>query len=228
MSDNRFKDCETAEAVLMKFWRALPVALAYELRPDALARIAELQPRTVDEAGRERAREVTYDWWLNTTGMSRANADQLVDRIIDALGWTAAEPEPVAPVSNRVAVTKKEWERAVNAASEHHFVDHQSAFGDKCFCGWTSHEVPHAEHQINYVLDALDCMGLVIHEPAPVADAPHQCADVADDCCERTPATPAVELDCDGLLRLASGLNDIEVLTGIRLSVQVLRIGGDQ
>lgn len=38
--------------------------------------------------------------------------------------------------------------------AEHRFLDHRSSFGDKCYCGWTSQDEPHAQHAADVVLAA--------------------------------------------------------------------------
>lgn len=140
MSDNMFWDCGTVQRVIAqavgaafgaasKAWIDCTGYLVFDsdaacrITADAEGRIAELTQRTVDAAGRERARAIVSGW-LFARGMSTTGIGLLLDEIIDALGWT-------------------------------------------------------------------------------VADAPHQCADVQDDCCERTPApaTPAVELDAETVFR---------------------------
>lgn len=40
-----------------------------------------------------------------------------------------------------------ETEAWMDELAEHRFATHQSSFGDKCVCGWTSHDTPHSTHQ---------------------------------------------------------------------------------
>lgn len=40
-------------------------------------------------------------------------------------------------------------------AGEHRFADHQTAFGDKCVCGWTSQGIAHSDHLADAVIREL-------------------------------------------------------------------------
>lgn len=118
MSENRFADCKTPEAVMWG-WRAryLAPGTASSAIADALARIRELTPLTaqwcncgrakllrclecgpkpvVSEEARERARAEARKWWDEPCGhdpSSYNHPDALADRIIDALGYTPVDP----------------------------------------------------------------------------------------------------------------------------------------
>lgn len=90
MSENRFADCATVEHVLRSLLPIEPPEVWDALEADALARIAELTQPVVDGAARERAIYAIRQWW-NKPG--RDDHGQLLDRIIDALGYTPAPPK---------------------------------------------------------------------------------------------------------------------------------------
>lgn len=99
MSENRFADCTTPLNVMIRYGNIYPYTVTAtveqaEIAGEALARIAELSPRTVPEEAWERARAEVRKWWYSFD--ERGTVDDLVDRIIDALGWTTAEPERTA------------------------------------------------------------------------------------------------------------------------------------
>ena len=110
MSDNRFQNCHTAGEVLWRFRAAVAESILnivdqrkrYELTTDALARIAELTPRTVTTEQRERVRKLVSGW---VDGMQ---CHAVTDRIIEALGYTDASHQcadtPAAPATPAVGL----------------------------------------------------------------------------------------------------------------------------